>query len=153
MNYLVFDVGGSAIKYSLMNDSLEMIEKGSEKTPKDSLENFKKVIKSIYEKYKDNIDGIAMSLPGLNDSLEMIEKGSEKTPKDSLENFKKVIKSIYEKYKDNIDGIAMSLPGLINRKTNKMQIPGALEYNFGVDILSELKSVTTDRFTIENDAK
>ncbi len=34
-----------------------------------------------------------------------------------------------------------------------MQIPGALEYNFGVDILSELKSVTTDRFTIENDAK
>ena len=37
MNYLVFDVGGSAIKYSLMNDSLEMIEKGSEKTPKDSL--------------------------------------------------------------------------------------------------------------------
>lgn len=106
MNYLVFDVGGSAIKYSLMNDSLAIIE-----------------------------------------------KGSEKTPSDSLENFKKVIKDIYEKYKDKIDGIAMSLPGLINRKTNKMQIPGALEYNLGVDILSELKSVTTDRFTIENDAK
>ncbi len=106
MNYLVFDVGGSAIKYSLMNDELEMLE-----------------------------------------------KGSEKTPLDSLESFKKVIKGIYEKYKEQIDGIAMSLPGLINRNTNKMQIPGALEYNFGVDILSELKSVTTDRFTIENDAK
>lgn len=106
MNYLVFDVGGSAIKYSLMNDSLEIIE-----------------------------------------------KGSEKTPNDSLENFKKIIKDIYEKYKDKIDGIAMSLPGLINRKTNKMQIPGALEYNLGVDILNELKSITTDRFTIENDAK
>ena len=106
MKYLVFDVGGSAIKYSLMNDELEMLE-----------------------------------------------KGSEKTPLDSLENFKQVIKRVYEKYKGQIDGIAMSLPGLINRKTNRMQIPGALEYNFGVDILSELKSVTTDRFTIENDAK
>ena len=39
MKYLVFDVGGSAIKYSLMNDELEMLEKGSEKTPIDSLES------------------------------------------------------------------------------------------------------------------
>ena len=46
----------------------------------------------------------------------------------------------------------MSLPGLINKKTNKMQIPGALLYNQDVDILKELKSVTTDRLTIENDA-
>lgn len=34
-----------------------------------------------------------------------------------------------------------------------MQIPGALLYNQDVDILKELKSVTTDRLTIENDAK
>ena len=106
MNYLVMDVGGSAIKYALMNDSLEMIE-----------------------------------------------KSSVKTPMDSLDSFKNVVKDIYEKYKDEVDGIAMSLPGLINKQTNKMQIPGKLEYNLGVDILKELKSVTTDRFTIENDAK
>ena len=43
MNYLVMDVGGSAIKYALMNDSLEMIEKSSVKTPMDSLDSFKKV--------------------------------------------------------------------------------------------------------------
>ena len=30
-----------------------------------------------------------------------------------------------------------------------MQIPGALLYNQDVDILKELKSVTTDRLTIE----
>lgn len=106
MKYLVFDVGGSAIKYALMDDALEMLE-----------------------------------------------KGSEKTPLDSLESFKAAIKGIYEKYKSEVDGIAMSLPGLINRHTNKMKIPGALRYNLGVDILSELKSVTTDKFTIENDAK
>ena len=101
MNYLVMDVGGSAIKYALMNDSLEMIE-----------------------------------------------KSSVKTPMDSLDSFKNVVKDIYEKYKDEVDGIAMSLPGLINKQTNKMQIPGKLEYNLGVDILKELKSVTTYRFTI-----
>ena len=56
MNYLVMDVGGSAIKYALMNDSLEMIEKSSVKTPMDSLDSFKNVVKDIYEKYKDEVD-------------------------------------------------------------------------------------------------
>lgn len=107
MKYLVFDVGGTAIKYALMNDDLEMLEKGKVPTPKDSLEQFKSEIQAVYEKYKDQ----------------------------------------------DIDGIAMSLPGLINKHTNRVQVPGALLYNLDVDILSELKSVTTDRFSIENDAK
>lgn len=75
------------------------------------------------------------------------------TPKTSLEDFKKEVQNLYQKYQERVDGIAMSLPGLINKKTNKMQIPGALLYNQDVDILKELKSVTTDRLTIENDAK
>ena len=29
MEYLVFDVGGTTIKYALMNDELDMLEKGS----------------------------------------------------------------------------------------------------------------------------
>lgn len=105
MEYLVFDVGGTAIKYALMNDELEMLEKGSVPTPHDTLENFLEVIKSVYEQYKD------------------------------------------------VDGIAMSLPGLYNKKTRKMQVPGALEYNQDVDVLAEIKKVTTDRVVIENDAK
>ena len=105
MEYLVFDVGGTAIKYALMNDELEMLEKGSVPTPHDTLENFLEVIKSVYEQYKD------------------------------------------------VDGIAMSLPGLYNKKTHKMQVPGALEYNQDVDVLAEIKKVTTDRVVIENDAK
>ena len=106
MEYLVLDVGGSAIKYALMNDELEFLEKG--RVP---------------------------------------------TPKTSLEDFKKEVQNLYQKYQERVDGIAMTLPGLINKKTNKMQIPGALLYNQDVDILKELKSVTTDRLTIENDAK
>ena len=105
MEYLVFDVGGTAIKYALMNDELEMLEKGSVPTPHDTLENFLGVIKSVYEQYK------------------------------------------------NVDGIAMSLPGLYNKKTRKIQVPGALEYNLNVDILEEIKKVTSDRVVIENDAK
>ena len=105
MEYLVFDVGGTAIKYALMNDELEMLEKESVPTPHDTLENFLGVIKSVYEQYK------------------------------------------------NVDGIAMSLPGLYNKKTRKIQVPGALEYNLNVDILEEIKKVTTDRVVIENDAK
>lgn len=106
MKYLVLDVGGSAIKYALMNDELKMLEKG--KVP---------------------------------------------TPKDSLESFKTAIKDLYDQYKDQVDGIAMSLPGLINKQTRKMQVPGALLYNQDAYILEELQSVTTNKFTIENDAK
>lgn len=64
MEYLVFDVGGTAIKYALMNDELEMLEKGNVPTPLDTLENFLEVIKSIYTRYS-SVDGIAMRLPGL----------------------------------------------------------------------------------------
>lgn len=65
MEYLVLDVGGSAIKYALMNDELEFLEKGQVPTPKTSLEDFKKEIQSLYQKYQERVDGIAMSLPGL----------------------------------------------------------------------------------------
>lgn len=106
MKYLVFDVGGSAIKYALMNKAYEFLE-----------------------------------------------KGSQPTPKDSLDSFKKLVSNIYKKYQTEVDGIAMSLPGLINKKTKRMQIPGFLTYNEGVDIEAVLKAVTTANLTIENDAK
>ena len=106
MDYLTMDVGGSAIKYAIIDDDLTIKEKGQVPTPTDSLDSFK--------------HSIAM---------------------------------IYGKYIGRVDGIAMSLPGMINKHTNKIQIPGALTYNQDTDILQELRSVTTDRFTIENDAK
>ena len=65
MEYLVLDVGGSAIKYALMNDELEFLEKGQVPTPKTSLEDFKKEVQNLYQKYQERVDGIAMSLPGL----------------------------------------------------------------------------------------
>ncbi len=65
--YLTFDVGGSAIKYALIQEDLTIIEKSSVPTPMDTLDHFVETIGSIYDKYKDNIKGIAMSMPGIID--------------------------------------------------------------------------------------
>lgn len=71
MKYLVLDIGGSAIKYALMTDKLEFIEKGNKPTPRDNIENFVETIGGIYDEYKNVIEGIAISMPGVLDS----EKG------------------------------------------------------------------------------
>lgn len=68
MNYLVFDVGGSAIKFSLMNERIEILEKGQQPTPKDTIEQFVDIIGTIFDRYKDRIEGIAISMPGKIDS-------------------------------------------------------------------------------------
>lgn len=68
MNKLVFDVGGSAIKYAIMNDEAEILSKGDVPTPKDTLEQFIATLTQIYETYKRDVDGIAISMPGNIDS-------------------------------------------------------------------------------------
>ena len=67
--YLVFDVGASFIKYALMTAEGEIIEKSKVKTPMDdenTVEDFVGSIGEIYDEYKgkENIQGIAMGLPG-----------------------------------------------------------------------------------------
>ena len=51
MQYLVFDIGGTFIKYALMNEELDILEKDSEPTPLDTQENFVTSLKNIYEEY------------------------------------------------------------------------------------------------------
>ena len=68
MKKLVFDVGGSAIKYAIMDNDAHIYERGKELTPKDSLDSFLNVLKSVYEKYQDEVYGIAISVPGTIDS-------------------------------------------------------------------------------------
>jgi predicted NBD/HSP70 family sugar kinase len=71
MKYLVLDIGGSAIKYALMTKELDFIEKGNTPTPMESIESFIEAVGKIYDKYKDQIEGMAVSMPGVLDS----EKG------------------------------------------------------------------------------
>jgi predicted NBD/HSP70 family sugar kinase len=68
MYYLVLDVGGSAIKYAIMNEKAEFIEKGSTPTPMDSIEHFIEVVGTIFDKYENRIKGMTMSVPGRIDS-------------------------------------------------------------------------------------
>ncbi|MFC0417053.1 ROK family protein [Cytobacillus solani] len=64
--YAVLDVGGSSIKYALMDESGEFIEKSSVPTPKESLELFVDQVHLIVKEYQKihELRGIAISMPG-----------------------------------------------------------------------------------------
>ena len=64
--YAVLDVGGSTIKYALMDETGCFIEKSSIPTPKKSLAEFMDKIDSIVQNLKKRclIEGLAVSLPG-----------------------------------------------------------------------------------------
>ena len=64
MARMVFDVGGTAIKYSVMDETLKRWNSGEVSTPLDTQEHFFAVIEEIYRRYGAGTDGIAMSLPG-----------------------------------------------------------------------------------------
>ncbi len=68
-NYLTIDVGGTNIKFAVMNENTEIYEKGEIPTPYEGLEKYLETLKSIYDKYSSyNIEAIAMSAPGKIDS-------------------------------------------------------------------------------------
>ncbi len=65
MNILCYDVGGTDIKYGLLNERADILEKGSIPACKDSLEAFLGQIKEIYDGYADKVEGVTMSMPGV----------------------------------------------------------------------------------------
>lgn len=68
-NYLTIDVGGTNIKYAVMDENAEIADKGEIPTPYEGLEVFIDTIISLYEKYADqDIKAVAMSAPGKIDS-------------------------------------------------------------------------------------
>lgn len=69
MNYLTLDIGGSSIKYALINKDGEFVEKGSTIAPRESIEQFVTVIGELYDKYADQILGMAISMPGAIDPV------------------------------------------------------------------------------------
>ena len=71
--YVVIDVGGSFIKYALMDSSMTTLNSGVVPTPYEGLERYIEVLCSVFEKYKmdHEITGMALSTPGIVDS----EKG------------------------------------------------------------------------------
>lgn len=67
--YLTVDVGGTNVKYALMNDQTEILEKGEYPTPMEGgLEEFISSLKEVYDRYRDQADALVMSAPGKIDS-------------------------------------------------------------------------------------
>ena len=64
MKLMVFDVGGTEIKYSTIDDDLNITNQGYVPTPKESFEQFASTIYDIYRQYKDEVEGIAISMLG-----------------------------------------------------------------------------------------
>ncbi|MFV0395589.1 MAG: ROK family protein [Coprobacillaceae bacterium] len=64
--YLVFDIGGTFVKYAMMDKEANVHEKGKIPTIKKGLAPFLDSLEEIYYQFKD-VDGIALSCPGLID--------------------------------------------------------------------------------------
>lgn len=61
--YLIFDIGGSSIKYGLLDNSGEIYRTNKTPTPKD-LESFKERIMSIVREENNGVVGVGFSAPG-----------------------------------------------------------------------------------------
>ncbi|MBQ2213181.1 MAG: ROK family protein, partial [Erysipelotrichaceae bacterium] len=68
MKLMTFDVGGTEIKYALMDEQFNIYERGYVPTPMDTFEHFRDAIDGIYRPHADQVEGIAMSLPGFIDT-------------------------------------------------------------------------------------
>lgn len=68
MKVMVFDVGGTEIKYSVMDEGLNRSDAGSVPTPQDTQEHFLDTLYDLYSPHRDEVSGIAMALPGFVDT-------------------------------------------------------------------------------------
>jgi len=68
--YIAFDLGGTYLKYAIVNESGLILEKGKVKTPQKDIQELLSTINSITETFKKrySIKQIAMSSPGAVDS-------------------------------------------------------------------------------------
>ena len=72
--YLSIDVGGTSMKFAVLNEEGEIFETSSVKTP-DTLENMYQAIKDCFYRYED-LQGVALSMPGAVDSEAGVIGGS-----------------------------------------------------------------------------
>jgi len=116
MNCLSFDVGGTTIKYGIINDRFEIVLKDKIPTPKDE-ENFIESISEIIQKNIENISKVSIAMPGYVNIANNkylygphLQYGIDFS---KLSNF-----SEYEFYLDNDGNVAAYCEYLLNYKTN-----------------------------------
>ena len=67
MNVLCFDVGGTSVKYGLLDESGKILQKDSFPARTESMEAFLSSVKEVYDKYAGRIEGVSFSMPGVID--------------------------------------------------------------------------------------
>ena len=92
-NYIVFDIGGSSVKWSIMNEVGEIIKKDKIKVA-DTVERFFSGLINtvIINKNKYDLKGIAISSPGAVDRKTGIVGGASAIPYIHGPNFKEILK-------------------------------------------------------------
>ena len=68
MKVMVFDVGGTEIKYSVMDEQMHRTDSGTVPTPPDTQAQFLDTVYRLYAPHRDEVTGIAMALPGFVDN-------------------------------------------------------------------------------------
>lgn len=76
MKVLALDFGGSSVKYGIVDENAVISESGNLPAPLNSVEQFTDTVCSLYEKYKDSVAGIGLSLPGTIDPESGVLSGS-----------------------------------------------------------------------------
>ncbi len=66
--FLVYDLGGTFIKYALMDEAGNVIEQDKVPSPTDTLDHLLDVMTEIAAGYKDRFEGAAVSMPGRIDT-------------------------------------------------------------------------------------
>jgi len=60
--YLTIDIGGSSVKYAVIDEALNLECPGTVEAPRKSLEQFVDCIGNLYDSCKDSVEGIEISL-------------------------------------------------------------------------------------------
>lgn len=121
--YLTIDVGGTNIKYAIMDENANISEKGEYPTPR--------------------IHGL-MKLKG----EEFKAKKEE-----GLNAFISGLKELYDRYAGRVEAVVMSAPGKIDANNGYFYTSGALEYVNEVNLKDRLAEFIPVPFAVENDAK
>lgn len=80
--YLVFDWGGTEIKYALMSEDAEIMDKNAVPSPlkEDTRDIFISMLDDVVSLYQEDISGIAISSPGIIDAEKGIIEGVSTFP-------------------------------------------------------------------------
>ena len=66
--YLVYDLGGTFIKFALMNEDYEILEQDKVPSPTDTMEHLLDVMKEIADRFEGRFEAAAVSMPGRIDT-------------------------------------------------------------------------------------